>query len=130
MCAPSPFSLNLHDVQADTNDPSTALFANRDHRRFRCSVVCVTSCPEAVDPVLRRPGRLHTDVCLRPPSFSERHSILQNLLDEDACDDSVDLESVAAASEGYTAADLTALCRETVRSAMLRCLVQVIVFLP
>lgn len=91
-----------------------------------CSVVCVTSCPEAVDPVLRRPGRLDTQVHVHPPSTLERQRILQDLLNTSYCDDSLELESVAAACEGYTAADLIAVCRGAARSALLRCSLQVI----
>ena len=67
---------------------------------------------------------------LHPPTWSKRRAILRDILGDHTCDESVELDSVVAATEGYSAADIKALCREAVCAALLRRSAQVFGFPP
>ncbi|MDR3075564.1 MAG: CDC48 family AAA ATPase [Candidatus Methanoplasma sp.] len=77
----------------------------------RVMIMAATNRPDAIDPALLRPGRIDRMILVGKPDLEARKSILgvhtakMPLID-------VDLESVARATDGYTGADLAALCRE------------------
>lgn len=76
-------------------------------------VIAATNRPSAIDPALRRPGRLDREIEIGVPDAPARQAILQVLLrrvphslrDEDVAD-------LAARTHGYVGADLAALVRE------------------
>ena len=74
-------------------------------------VVAVTTCPDSLDPALRRPGRLETEVRLRSPDQEQRRAMLAALC---AAQPSLQLEpetllEVARRTAGYLVADLALL---------------------
>ncbi|EFN51849.1 hypothetical protein CHLNCDRAFT_37221 [Chlorella variabilis] len=81
-------------------------------------VVGATSRPNAVDPALRRPGRLEREILVPIPDAAARTSILRLLTQRLPLDGSVDLQQLAFECHGYTGADLGALCREAGMSAI------------
>lgn len=82
-------------------------------------VIAATSRPNALDPALRRPGRLDREVAVPVPSPSARVDILRALTARLPIDpEHTDLELIASQCHGYTGADLEALCREAAIGVM------------
>ncbi|MGE2733609.1 AAA family ATPase [Mycolicibacterium vaccae] len=87
-------------------------------------VVGATNRPDLIDPALLRPGRLEKLVFVEPPDAEARAQILRTAgkavpLTADG-PEAVDLESLAAELDGYSAADCVALLREAALTAMRR----------
>ena len=81
-------------------------------------VLAATNRPDALDPALRRPGRFDREVLVPLPDRAERRSILAahsrgKYLDADA-----DLDQVAAATPGFSGADLANLLNEAAVKAV------------
>ena len=85
-------------------------------------VVGATNRPELVDPALLRPGRMGRLVFVPPPDAEARAAILRATVKRTPLGPGVDLDAVAAETEGYSGADLTALVREAALGAMRRSL--------
>jgi SpoVK/Ycf46/Vps4 family AAA+-type ATPase len=82
-------------------------------------VIGATSRPNALDPALRRPGRLDREVAVPIPSPKARSQILLSLAGKLPLDPgNVDLELIASQCHGYTGADVEALCREAAMEAI------------
>lgn len=80
-------------------------------------VLAATNQPWDVDPALRRPGRFDRTVLVLPPDRDARRSILEvNLRGRPT--ESIDLGRIAAATEGFSGADLRLLCETAVEEAM------------
>lgn len=84
------------------------------------AVVAATNRPDLVDPALLRPGRLERHVFVELPDATARAEILAAACRSMPLGDDVDLASLAGRSEGFSAADLAALCREAGYSALHR----------
>ena len=82
-------------------------------------IIAATSRPNALDPALRRPGRLDREVAMPVPSPAARAAILHSLVARFPGINSVelDVDTVANQCHGYTGADLEALCREATMKA-------------
>lgn len=80
--------------------------------RGRVVVVGTTNRPENVDSALLRPGRLDLLVEIGLPDRAGRAEILRIHTRRMPLAAGVDLDAIAAATEGYAGADLAALCRE------------------
>jgi transitional endoplasmic reticulum ATPase len=81
-------------------------------------VVGATNRPELVDPALLRPGRLERLVHVPPPDAGSRAEILRACARKVPLAADVDLDAIATASEGFSAADCAALLREAAMCAM------------
>lgn len=79
----------------------------------RVVVIAATNRPNALDPALRRPGRLDREIEIGVPDVPARYAILQVLLQKvpHALQDD-DVQALAARTHGYVGADLAALVRE------------------
>ncbi|KAJ7311031.1 hypothetical protein JRQ81_006628 [Phrynocephalus forsythii] len=82
-------------------------------------IVGATNRPDALDPALRRPGRMDREIVIGAPTLKQRLPILQLLTAGMPVSEDVDLMELAKATTGYVGADLTALCREAAMQAML-----------
>jgi len=83
------------------------------------AVVAATNRPDLVDAALLRPGRFDRLLYIPPPeSTADRLEILQVRLTRTPVGADVDLRMLAAATGGYTGADLAALCREAALAAL------------
>lgn len=80
------------------------------------TVMGATNRPDMIDPALLRPGRFDRLVLVGKPDETARLRILEVHTRRMPLD-GVDLASVAAATDGYTGADLASLCREAGLSA-------------
>ena len=83
-------------------------------------VLGATNRPDLIDPALLRPGRLERLVFVEPPDTEARYQILKTAGKSVPLSDEVDLHSLAADLDGYSAADCVALLRESALTAMRR----------
>ena len=81
-------------------------------------VVGATNRPDLIDPALLRPGRMGRLVYVPPPDAAARAAILRAASRNTPLGAGVDLDAVAADTEGYSGADLAALVREAALAAM------------
>ncbi|MFC6872987.1 AAA family ATPase [Halobellus marinus] len=75
-------------------------------------VLAATNRKTALDPALLRPGRLETHVLVPSPDEAGRREIFDVHLDGKPLGDEVDRDELAAATEGYSGADIAAVVRE------------------
>jgi transitional endoplasmic reticulum ATPase len=75
-------------------------------------VLAATNRRYALDPSLLRPGRLEQHLEVPAPDHDARRAILAVHTEGKPLAPEVDLDSVAAATESYSGADLAAVCRE------------------
>lgn len=84
----------------------------------RCSVVAATNRPNALDPALRRAGRLDRELHVLPPTEPQRLAILRQHTADMPLGADVQLSTLAMRSRGFTGADLAVLCREAAMAAL------------
>jgi transitional endoplasmic reticulum ATPase len=80
-------------------------------------VVATTNRPDLIDSALIRPGRLDRHVHVPVPDEDARRAILRVHTQHKPLADDVDLDEIAARTEGYVGADLEALAREASMNA-------------
>ncbi|WFD34591.1 AAA+-type ATPase [Malassezia cuniculi] len=92
-----------------------------DRADSRVVVIAATNRPNALDPALRRPGRLDREIEIGVPDAGVRASILRVLLRKvpHKLTDQ-DIDDVAQRTHGYVGADLASLVREAGMSAIQR----------
>jgi len=83
-------------------------------------VLAATNRRNALDPALPRPGRLETHVEVPAPDRDARRKILSVHTDTKPLVDGVDLDALADETEGYSGAEIAALCREAALVAIER----------
>ncbi|MEM0481402.1 MAG: CDC48 family AAA ATPase [Nitrososphaerota archaeon] len=80
-------------------------------------VIGATNRPDILDPALLRPGRFDRIIYVPPPDRAARLEILKIHTRDMPLASDVDLNQLAAITEGYTGADLEAVCREAALTA-------------
>lgn len=84
-------------------------------------VIGATNRPNSIDPALRRPGRFGQELEIGIPDVEGRLDILKLQLNNMPHSLSEqDIQDLAAKTHGYVGADITALCRDSVMSAIQR----------
>ncbi|CAN0487334.1 unnamed protein product [Ectocarpus sp. 8 AP-2014] len=78
----------------------------------RLVVVAATNRPDVIDPALLRPGRVDRLVYVPPPDVLSRREILRLSLAKVPCAGDVEHEALARRTEGFSGAEVVALCRE------------------
>jgi cell division protease FtsH len=81
-------------------------------------VLAATNRPDALDPALRRPGRFDREVIVPLPNRAERQAILSTHARGKNVEHDVDLGQVAAATPGFSGADLANLVNEAALTAV------------
>jgi cell division protease FtsH len=81
-------------------------------------VLAATNRPDALDPALRRPGRFDREVIVPLPNRAERRAILAAHARGKTLGPDVDLDQVAAATPGFSGADLANLVNEAALTAV------------
>lgn len=81
-------------------------------------VMAATNRPEILDDALLRPGRFDYLIYVPPPDKSTRLKILQVHTRKMPLARDVDLNRLAERTEGFSGADLEALCREAALNAI------------
>ncbi len=75
-------------------------------------VIGATNRPDLIDVALLRPGRFDEIVLVPPPDEKTRLKILKVHVKDMALDDDVDIKELSKRTEGYSGADIEALCRK------------------
>ncbi|KAG1739442.1 P-loop containing nucleoside triphosphate hydrolase protein [Suillus paluster] len=92
----------------------------------RVVIIGTTNRPNAIDPALRRPGRLDREFEIGVPDADARHSILNVLLSKTPhCITDAELRSIASRAHGYVGADLSAVVREAGTLAIKRWMIHI-----
>ncbi|WP_461865333.1 CDC48 family AAA ATPase [Thermococcus sp.] len=85
-------------------------------------VIAATNRPDILDPALLRPGRLDRLILVPAPDEKARTEIFRVHTRKMPLAEDVKLEELAKKTEGYTGADIEAVCREAAMAAMRRAL--------
>ena len=83
-------------------------------------VLGATNRPESIDPALRRPGRFDREIEIGVPNAQGRFEILGIHTRGMPLAQDIDLQELALELNGYTGADIKALCREAAMKALRR----------
>ncbi|NOY11064.1 MAG: CDC48 family AAA ATPase, partial [Archaeoglobi archaeon] len=75
-------------------------------------VIAATNRPDMVDPALLRPGRIERHIYIPPPDKEARKEIFRIHTRNMPLAEDVNLEELAEKTEGYSGADIEAVCRE------------------
>ncbi|MEM1990508.1 MAG: AAA family ATPase, partial [Candidatus Bathyarchaeia archaeon] len=81
-------------------------------------VLAATNRPDIIDPALLRPGRFDKLLYVPLPDFEARKEILKIHLRKKPLAEDVDIDDMAKRTEGYTGADLAAICNTAVMLAI------------
>ncbi|MFD1564116.1 CDC48 family AAA ATPase [Haloarchaeobius amylolyticus] len=81
-------------------------------------VIAASNRPELIDDALLRPGRLDRHVAVGEPDKAARREIFAIHTADRPLADDVDLDALAAETDGYTGADIEAVCREAATIAV------------
>ncbi len=73
-------------------------------------VVGATNRPDTLDAALLRPGRFDRLLYVPPPDYPARLALIRNQLTDKPTAEDVSFEQLATTTEGYSAADITAIC--------------------
>ncbi|KAJ2853853.1 AAA+-type ATPase, partial [Coemansia erecta] len=82
------------------------------------TVVAATNRPDVIDPGILRPDRIDRLIYVGPPDFETRREILCIQLRKTACADDVDVDALAERTDGFSGAEMIALCQESAIAAM------------
>ncbi|MEB3799088.1 MAG: AAA family ATPase, partial [Desulfurococcales archaeon] len=75
-------------------------------------VIGATNRPDIIDPALLRPGRFDRVIYVPPPDKEARKEIFKIHTKKMPLGKDVDFDKLAEMTEGYTGADIEAVCRE------------------
>ncbi|MCS7128108.1 MAG: CDC48 family AAA ATPase [Sulfolobales archaeon] len=81
-------------------------------------VIAATNRPDILDPALLRPGRFDRLIYVPPPDFAARIEIFKIHTRSMPLSKDVDLNELAKKTDGYTGADIAAVCREAAMIAL------------
>lgn len=76
------------------------------------TIVGATNMPDVIDPALMRPGRLDRLIYVGPPDLLARKKILEIQFKKMAISSDVDIDYLAATTDGCSGAEIVALCQE------------------
>ncbi len=109
-----------HDTSGVTDRMVNQLLAEMDGIVPLSNVVVIaaTNRPDILDPALLRPGRFDRLIYVPPPDKQARMEIFKIHTRKMPLAEDVDLEKLAEMTEGYTGADIEAVCREAAMTAL------------
>lgn len=84
----------------------------------RVVVVGATNRPDLLDTALTRPGRMDRMIYVGPPDQASREHIFTLGLKGRPCDDGLNVTSLAAQSQGFSGAEIIAICRDAALLAL------------
>ncbi len=109
-----------HDTSGVTDRIVNQLLAEMDGIVPLTNVVVIaaTNRPDILDPALLRPGRFDRLIYVPPPDKEARLQIFRIHTRHMPLAEDVDLDKLAEITEGYTGADIEAVCREAAMIAL------------
>lgn len=81
-------------------------------------VVAATNKPDVLDPALMRPGRLDNIIYIGPPDFDARREIIEIWFRKSVVNSEVNIDELAAKTEGYSGAEIVSLCETAGEAAL------------
>ncbi|MFH1445022.1 MAG: AAA family ATPase, partial [Nanoarchaeota archaeon] len=81
-------------------------------------VIAATNRPDMIDSALLRPGRFDRQIVVPAPDEKARYEIFKVHTKKMPLEKSINLKSMAKEAEGYTGADIEAICREAGMNAL------------
>lgn len=81
-------------------------------------VIAATNRPDIIDPALLRPGRFDRQILVPEPDEEARERIFEIHTESMPLDKKVNLKKLAKKTEGYSGADIEAVCREAALNSM------------
>lgn len=81
-------------------------------------VVAATNKPGTLDPALMRPGRLDNIVYVGPPDYDSRKEIFSIWMTKSDVSQDVNVEDLAAKTDGYSGAEIISLCETAGEAAL------------
>lgn len=84
----------------------------------RVIVVGATNRPDLLDPALTRPGRMDRMIYVGPPDLASRERIFEIGLKGRPCAKSLDIATLARKSDGFSGAEIIAICRDAALMAL------------
>lgn len=81
-------------------------------------VIAATNRPDIIDPALLRPGRFDRLIYIPPPDKEARKEIFKIHTRKKPLAKDVNIDELAEKTEGYTGADIAAVCNEAVMAAI------------
>jgi transitional endoplasmic reticulum ATPase len=91
-------------------------------------IVGATNAPWLLDPAARRPGRFDKIIYVPPPDFQARKSIFQihlkEIISNGMLGEDVNIDELALLTNGYTGADIKAICEEAKETVLKQALSQ------
>merc|ERR1712025_1333859 len=85
------------------------------------TVVAATNRPDMMDQALLRPGRLDRVVYVPLPDMNTRRKVLEVHTRSKPLSDSVNLDQIAERTDGYSGAEIAAVCNEAAIAALEEC---------
>ncbi len=82
------------------------------------TVIAATNRPDIIDPALLRPGRFDRLIYIPPPDKEARKEIFKIHTRKKPLAEDVNIDELAEKTEGYTGADIAAVCNEAVMAAI------------
>ena len=82
------------------------------------TVIAATNRPDIIDPALLRPGRFDRLIYIPPPDKEARREIFEIHTRKKPLAKDVSIDELAEKTEGYTGADIAAVCNEAVMAAI------------
>ena len=93
--------------------------------RGKVIVIGATNRPNALDPALRRPGRLDREIEIGIPDKNVRRVILEIHTRGMPLEEDVDIQEIASLTHGYSGADVAALTKEAAMRSLRRILPEI-----
>ena len=81
-------------------------------------IIAATNRPDFLDPALLRPGRFDRLLYLAPPDAADREAIFRIHTRAMPLDANVSFEHIAAATNGFSGADIAAVCQQAALIAL------------
>lgn len=81
-------------------------------------IIAATNRPDILDPALIRPGRIDRMTVVSPPTAEDRAKIFRIFTQNMPIGDDVDIDDLAAITQGFTGADIETMCREAAIRAL------------
>ncbi len=81
-------------------------------------MIAASNRPDIIDTALLRPGRFDRSVYIPLPDLKAREAIFRVHTKRMPLEEGIDFPALAQKSEGYTGADIEAVCREAALSAV------------
>ena len=81
-------------------------------------VIGATNRPDILDPAVTRPGRLDQLIQIPLPDLASRRSVFKAALRKAPLDPLVDLDKLAAFTQGFSGADISEICQRAAKNAV------------